>query len=77
MERIPIKSSQLLSIGYDPSTQTLEIEFRPSRADGASSVYQYSDVRPEVWDAFHRADSQGSFFYKHIKGIYAYKKVSA
>ena len=38
MDRTPVSSSNLASVGYDPSTKTLEIEFN----DGA--VYQYDDV---------------------------------
>ena len=76
MERINVSSSQLKSIGYDPSTKILEIEFLPNRADSTgTSVYQYADVPPSVWEAFYRAPSPGSFFYKNIKGVYAYKKV--
>jgi len=76
MERINVSSSQLKSIGYDPSTKTLEIEFNPMRADTtATTVYQYAEVPPSVWEGLYRATSPGSFFYKNIKGVYAYKKV--
>ena len=30
MERQPISSSNIMSAGYDPATQTLEIEFKNS-----------------------------------------------
>jgi hypothetical protein len=77
MERIPVKSSQIVSVGYDPSTQTLEIEFRPMRADTTeTSVYQYSNVPSKVWDEMHGAASVGSFFHKRIKGVYAYNRIS-
>lgn len=31
MVRTPVASSALASVGYDPSTQTLEVEFRSGR----------------------------------------------
>ena len=38
MERIPVSSSNLCSVGYDPGSQTLEIEFNHG------GVYQYAGV---------------------------------
>jgi hypothetical protein len=79
MERTPVTSSQLVSVGYDPGTQTLEVEFKGGTGrDGAArpnTVYQYSAVPPEVHKAMMAAESQGSYLYKHIKGAYAYTKV--
>ena len=40
MERTPVTSTDILSIGYDTDNQTLEIEFI------RGAVYQYSDVPP-------------------------------
>src|SRR3546814_14208537 len=37
MNRTPVKSSQIASIGHDPSTNTLAIEFKGGK------VYHYSD----------------------------------
>jgi hypothetical protein len=42
MNRTPVASSNVASIGYEPATTTLEIEFK----DG--SVYQYFDVPAAV-----------------------------
>ena len=42
MIRQPVTSSNLRTVGYDPITRTLEIEFQ----DGA--VYQYDGVPPDV-----------------------------
>jgi hypothetical protein len=38
MLRTPVSSSALRSVGYDPQTQTLEIEFN------SAEVYQYFNV---------------------------------
>lgn len=43
IERIAVESSNLTSVGYDPATQVLEVEF----AKGA--VYSYADVPPELY----------------------------
>jgi hypothetical protein len=72
INRHEVESSNIASIGYDPETQTLEIEFK------RGGVYQYSDVPADVWEAFQAAESKGKFFHAEIKkgGGYEYTKVS-
>jgi KTSC domain len=70
MIRTPVLSSNLASVGYDPATQTLEIEFLHG------DVYQYSDVPSLVYDGLMAADSHGSYFDRHIKKAgYDYQKI--
>lgn len=69
MQRIPVESSDLVSIGYDAKAHVLEIEFKEDR------IYQYIDVEPDVYERFMRADSYGEFFFAHITKHYRYKKV--
>lgn len=61
MERVPVSSSSLASVGYDPDSQILEIEFR----NGA--VYQYPDFSLEDFTGFMNADSKGQFFNAYVK----------
>lgn len=70
MIRQPVSSSNLESVGYDPDSAMLEIEFH----DG--SIYQYSGVPQDVHAALMAAASLGSFLHKHIMGKYSYRKVS-
>ncbi|RZK30825.1 MAG: KTSC domain-containing protein, partial [Hymenobacter sp.] len=42
MNRVPVDSSNLSSVGYDAATKTLEIAFR------SGGVYQYSYVPPNI-----------------------------
>ena len=58
-----VESSQVKSIGYDPSTNTLAVQF--SRGTGA--VYHYPGVTPEQHQAFLKAESIGTHFGKHFK----------
>jgi len=69
MQRVPVESSDLVSVGYDPATSILEVEFQGGR------VYQYRDVEPDIHAQFMRADSFGTFFFAHINGHYRYQKV--
>ena len=61
MERKAVKSSQIQSIGYDPETKTLEVEFK----NGA--VYTYQNVEEDHHKALMTAKSHGSHFGQHIK----------
>ena len=69
MERHPVISSDLASIGYDPATQTLEIEFK------ATGIYQYFSVPPDIFESLHTTPSPGKYFLQHIKGKFAWEKV--
>ncbi len=69
MHRDPVESSSLASVGYDPASRVLEVEFR---ADG---VYQYLDVPEEAYRAFLDAESLGRHLNLEIKGRYDYRRV--
>lgn len=69
MIRQPVSSSNLRSVGYDPATQTLEIEFN------SDAVYRYDGVPPAVHAGLMGASSHGSYFNQHIKGRYGYRRV--
>ena len=69
MLRTPVTSSHLDSVGYDPHSKTLEIEFN----DG--SVYQYFNVPERVYQGLMRAYSKGEFFHDYIRDTYSYTRV--
>lgn len=69
MQRLPVESSDLVSIGYDARERVLEIEFKEDR------IYQYLDVEPDIYERFMRTDSYGEYFYAHINKHYRYKRV--
>jgi hypothetical protein len=69
MNRTPVSSSNVASVGYDPNSMTLEVEFK----DG--SVYQYFDVPETVYQELMRASSVGEFMHANIRNNYRYTKV--
>ena len=69
MEQVPVDSSNIASIGYDPGSQTLQVEFQ------GGSVYQYFDVPESVFQEFLSASSKGRFFHANIKGSFRYARV--
>ena len=61
MNRQPVKSSNIASIGYDEENKTLEVEFH------SGAIWQYEPVTQEGYRAFVNAPSIGSYFFSFIK----------
>jgi hypothetical protein len=69
MNRIPVTSNALVSVGYDPATMTLEVEIH------GGTVYQYLDVPETVFQALMASDSLGRFFNQNIKNQFRYSRL--
>lgn len=64
-----MESSLATSVGYDPSTSTLEIEFKSGGA-----IWQYYDVPESVYYEM-MSTSIGKYFHANIKGNYTESQV--
>lgn len=69
MNRVPVNSSNIISIGYDKESQILEIEFKTRR------IYRYGSVPPHVYSALMRSESHGKYFLMNINNFYSYTEV--
>jgi len=69
MNRTPVSSTNINSIGYDSATQTLEISFHNGE------VYQYSNVPEAIYTELMSAESKGRYFHIHIKHNYTYRRI--
>lgn len=69
MQREAVKSSQVASIGYDPTAELLEVEF------SRGGVYQYLNVPEHVARELMFSDSVGSYFRANVRGAYRTLKV--
>lgn len=65
MKRHSVSSSNILSVGYDSDTRTLEIEFK------GGGIYQYYGVPQNVYSSFLNAPSLGKYFHDFIKEVYS------
>lgn len=70
IERFPIDSSNLISIGYDYVRRVLAVRFK------SGPIFHYSAVDAGTWERFHESPSKGSFFYHHVKGRFAGEKMT-
>lgn len=67
MTRTPVKSSNLKSVGYDPATRTLEVEFH------SGDVHQFENVAADHHKQLLSARSPGGYFHAHIRGKFKSK----
>ena len=70
MQRYAVASSNITSVGYDPATETLEVEF------WSGSVYQYYNVPENIYEQLKKANSKGRFLHTYIKNAYPYSRVA-
>jgi uncharacterized protein len=69
MERDQVSSSSIVSIGYDASSETLEVEFQNG------NVYQYYNVPQNIYQQFVESSSKGQFHHTYIRNAFAYSRV--
>ncbi|WP_227355538.1 KTSC domain-containing protein [Haladaptatus salinisoli] len=67
--RTPVTSSNLASVGYDPSEEALEIEFH------SGGVYRYRNVPQSVYQELLSAGSHGSYFHENVRDEYDYRRI--
>jgi len=69
MQRTPVTSTNIRSIGYDQTSSTLEVEFT------SGDIYQYFNVPESLFTGLMMAASKGSFLNDHIRYSYRYQRV--
>lgn len=69
MQKNAVESSSITTIGYDPETRVLEVEFKNGK------LYRGQDVSPNDATDFLNAESVGRHFNEKIKGNYELTKV--
>lgn len=70
MERTPIQSSSIVSVGYDEARSELEIAFRSGR------TYRYFDVPESVYAWLLRVPSPGTYVNRHVRDRYRFEEVT-
>jgi hypothetical protein len=69
MQREPVESTTVRSVGYESHSKVLEIEFQ------SGEIYQYLDVPEAVHRKFRRAGSKGRYFNDEIRDDYAFVRL--
>ncbi len=66
---IPVQSSHLARVGYDPERREMRVEYSNGGA------YEHVDVPPEEFAGLMAAKSHGKHYNARIKGIYTGRKM--
>lgn len=69
MQRVPIISATIRSIGYDARMAILEVEFN------SGDVYRYFNVPEHLYRNLISAVSKGQFLNEYIRYNYRYQKI--
>lgn len=67
---VPVDSSNIAAIGYDPLERILRVDFL------SDTTYHYYGVPSQVFNEFQLAYSKGRFLNSDIKGVFDYQRVS-
>ena len=65
MNMIPVSSSNLRSVGYEESSQTLFIQFH-------NGLYSYAGVPQNIYEGLMNAPSKGKYLHAYIKNSFPY-----
>jgi hypothetical protein len=69
MQREPVESSTLASVGYDKTQFLLELEFR------SGELYQYAGPPDNIYRELMAAESKGRFFNQNIRDRFPYVRL--
>lgn len=69
LERKPVRSSDLATVGYDARAEVLDVEFR------SGGIYRYHDVPRNIFAELMAADSKGRFFARHIRNHFRHERL--
>src|ERR1700733_9448082 len=71
MDRKPVESSSIRSIGYAPDSEAIDMEFN------SGAVYQYQGVNQISYDMLMAASSKGGHFITHVRACFVGHRVHA
>jgi KTSC domain len=69
VHRTPVDSTSVKSVGYDPDTGTLQVEFVHG------GVYEYLGVPEKVHRELLEAESIGAYFTQYVRDRYFTRKL--
>lgn len=69
MEREPVESTAIRSVGYDPEREVLEVEFHSGR------IYRYTGVAADLHAWLMRSPNKGALFNRMIDGRYEFERI--
>jgi hypothetical protein len=69
MTRTKVTAETLHSIGYDPDTELLELEFT------SGDIYDYQKVKPYLYMGLMNSNTKDAYFNNYIRNNYEVEKI--
>jgi hypothetical protein len=69
MERSPVSSSNIKSIGYERTLMILEVEFKNGH------IYQYMNVPNNIFQEIMNASSCGTYLHQNVMNRFGFEKI--
>ena len=69
MDRTKVNSEILVSVGYEPDAELLELEFT------GGAIYKYHHVQPYLYMGLMHSNSKTIYFDKNIRDRYEVERV--
>ena len=69
VKMLPVKSSNVEAVGYDPAARVMHVQFR------GGAVYHHADVSAADHARFMASGSKGKHYHAQVKGKYAVRKL--
>jgi hypothetical protein len=69
VDMIPVSSSNVLSVGYDPGNKSVYVRFLNQ------ALYIYKGVPEPEFNNLINAPSVGSYLHRNFKNVYPYERV--
>ena len=69
MDRIPVASSNIASIGYEADSQVLEVEYIKG------GIYQFMNVPSDVHEELMNSSSKGTYMNQVVKKMFVVVQV--
>lgn len=66
---IPVESSNIRAVGYEPTTKKLFVRFQNG------TLYEYADVPEQTFNEFNDAHSKGKYFSASIRNNFTSTKI--
>lgn len=63
------RSSSVASVGYDPETNEMQVQFK------GGGVYLYKKVPQHIYENMINASSVGKYFHLNVKNFYDFVKI--
>jgi hypothetical protein len=70
MDYLPVESSSIAALGYDPTSRTLGVVFQ------RGATYHYAGVPEAVYTACRAASSIGGYVTANIRGRYPFTRIA-